>query len=518
MLRAAALSSVGAAASTFGFQLATMGAASAQTGPAGYKALVCIFLFGGNDAHNMLLATDQDSWGRYFAARNTGSSPIALMPPGAPPVASGGTSPVTGRTLPQGDAAYASPEAWGGVLPVTSAIPNPVPAGTSAASRSFALNPHLAALLPLWQSGRLAAVANVGPLVRPTSKAQYRARSVPLPANLMSHNDQQSTWQAGAAEGARRGWGGLLADQFLSLNGANNVFTAISTAGNAVFLSGRDVVQYQVANSSTPGIQVASASPTAALFGAAGGGARAREIMRDAGGANYFMRDYAGRTIRSLDTSALLNAAFADPAIAAVPAPAQLLNPITRVMETNPLAVQLQTVARLIATSSSFSMRRQVFFVSMGGFDNHDIQNTTQSPLMARLGHALAYFDGLLGNLNGVNMRPQVTAFTASDFSRTFTTNGDGTDHAWGAHHFVLGGAVRGGAVFGQYPTLGVDQGSFVNPDMSGNILIPTTSVDQYAGSLARWFGLSDSQIAGIFPNIPNFSSRYLDLFSDVAA
>jgi uncharacterized protein (DUF1501 family) len=189
-----------------------------------------------------------------------------------------------------------------------------------------------------------------------------------------------------------------------------------------------------------------------------------------------------------------------------VPAPTQLLNPITRVNETNALAVQLQSVAKTIAANAVLGIRRQVFFVSMGGFDNHDIQNSTQSPLLARLAHAMAYFDGAIANLNGIDMRPQVTAFTASDFSRTFTTNGDGTDHAWGSHQFVLGGAVNGGNMYGQFPTLGVDQTGFANPDMSGNILVPSMSVDQYAGTIGRWFGLSEGQLDSIFPNLRNFN------------
>jgi uncharacterized protein (DUF1501 family) len=509
--RATALSCVGAAASTFGFQLATMGNAAAQTAPT-YKALVCIFMFGGNDSNNMVLATDNDSWGRYWSARQTGVNPIALMPAGTAATPPGGSNPVTGRVLANNNTAYTFPEAWGGVLPITSAIPNPVPPGTNAASRTFGLNPHLAPLLPIWQAGRLAVAANVGPLIVPTTKAQYRNRSVPLPRSLMSHNDQQSTWQAGATEGARRGWGGLMADQYLSTNGLNSVFTAISTAGNQVLLAGNNVIQYQMSTSQTnPAIRINSAAAnTTTVFGAANAGARVREIIRDTAGSSYFMQDHGSKVIRSQDAADLLNAQFAAGSPGAtVPAPTQLLNPISRAMENNGLAVQLQTVAKVIAANQLLGMRRQVFFVSIGGFDNHDIQNTSQSPLMARLAHAMAYFDGALANLGGVDMRPQVTTFTASDFSRTFTTNGDGTDHAWGSHQFVMGGDVLGGSVYGQYPTLGIDvQNGFQNPDMSGNILIPTMSVDQYAGTIGRWFGLTDGQLDPILPNLRNFTNR----------
>jgi uncharacterized protein (DUF1501 family) len=502
---------VGAAASTFGFQLATMGNAAAQTAST-YKALVCIFMFGGNDSNNMVMATDTDSWGRYWSARNTGVNPIALMPVGTAATPPGGTNPVTGRVLANNNTAYERPEAWGGVLPVTSNIPNPVPPGTNAAARTFGLNPHMGALLPIWQAGRLAVAANVGPLIVPTTKTQYRNRSVPLPASLMSHNDQQSTWQAGSTEGARRGWGGLMADQYLSTNGLNSVFTAISTAGNQVLLAGQNVIQYQMSTSQTnPAIRINSATAnTTTVFGAANAGARVREIIRDTAGSSYFMQDHGAKVIRSQDAADLLNAQFAAGAPGAtVPAPTQLLNPITRANENNGLAVQLQTVAKVIAANQVLGMRRQVFFVSIGGFDNHDIQNTSQSPLMARLAHALAYFDSVLANLGGVDMRPQVTTFTASDFSRTFTTNGDGTDHAWGSHQFVMGGEVLGGSVYGQFPTVGIDvQNGFQNPDMSGNILIPTMSVDQYAGTMGRWFGLTDGQLDSILPNLRNFTNR----------
>jgi uncharacterized protein (DUF1501 family) len=506
--RMSALSCVGAAASTFGLQLATVGAAGAQTAPSDYRALVCIFLFGGNDSNNMVLATDNDSWGRYFSARNNGSSPIALMPPGTPATAIGAVNSVTGRTV--GAADY--PEAWGGVLPITPSTPNPVPAGTNASTRTFALNPHMGALLPLWQSGRLAIAANVGPLIVPTTKQQLLSLSVKLPANLQSHNDQASTWQSGASEGATKGWGGLMADQILANNGPNGVFTAISTAGAAVFLSGQTVIQYQMStNQTNPATRITSAaSATTSLFGVSGGGARIREIIRDTGPTSYFGKDYDAKVVRSMDTADFLNSTFASAAISAIPAPGQVTNPITHNAETNPLAVQLESVAKVIAANQTFGVKRQVFFVSIGGFDNHNSMNAQHSPLMARLAHALAYFDATLSNLNGVDMRSQVTTFTASDFSRNFTNNGDGTDHAWGAHHFIMGGSVRGGTIYGQYPTLGVDQGSFNNPNMSGGVIIPTMSVDQYAGTMGKWFGLSAGQLDTIFPNLKNFAARDL--------
>jgi uncharacterized protein (DUF1501 family) len=499
---AGALSMFGAA-TPLAMQLATLGSASAQAAP-DYRALVCLFMFGGNDSHNMLLATDPDSWGRYWSARNTGSDPIALMPVGAAPVAPGQVAPLTGRTVNND-----SPERFGGVLPVNSLTPNAIPLGTNATTRTFALHPVLAPLVPIWQAGRLGALANVGPLIVPTTKAQYQARSVPLPASLMSHNDQQSIWQASAGEGARRGWGGLIADTMLSQNGANAVFTGVSVAGNQVFLAGQSAVQYQMTTNAQPAVRINPATGTT-LNTSSLAVTRMREIIRDNAHVSLFGQDHASVVRRSMDVADALNQAFSSSLATGVPAPPANVNPITGATENNALATQLQTVARMIALNSVLGLRRQVFFVSIGGWDTHDFQNQNQTVLLGRVAHAMAYFDSVLANLGGANMRDRVTTFTMSDFSRTFTTNGDGTDHAWGAHHFVMGGAVRGQNVWGQYPTLGVDQGTFRNPDADRNITIPTTSVDQFGATLGRWFGVPDAQLDQIFPNLRNFASRDL--------
>ena len=501
--RALAALTLGAgAASPFAMQLAAIGEASAQAASS-YKALVCLFLFGGNDGHNTVLATDNDSFGRYFAARNIGADQIALMPVGTAPQALGATSPFNGRTVTR-----TTPEFWGGVLPITPATAQTVPAGTNATSRTFALHPMLAPIIPLFSAGRLAIQANVGTLIQPTTKAQYTAKSVPLPVSLFSHNDQQAEWQSGGPLGTRYGYGGLMADLVFSGN-TNSVFTAISTAGNAVFMSGRSVVQYQVTTSATPALAISGATASS-LFGSSVASARMSDIIRDASGASYFASDQATVVKRSMDSASQLNSAFAAAAVQAVPAVPAYTNPLTNATQTNNLAVQLQTVARLIAANSTLGAKRQVFFVSLGGFDTHQFENSTQPNLLAELAQALTYFDSALSNIGGVDMRSSVTTFTASDFSRTFTSNGSGTDHAWGSHHFVMGGAVKAGTIYGQYPTLGVDQGSFANPDMSGNALIPTTSVDQYIATLGAWFGTSATDLATIFPNLANFSAKNL--------
>ena len=503
----AAAAPLGAAA-PFALQLATLGSAAAQSAPTGYKALVCIFLFGGNDSNNMVLATDSDSWSRYVLARNTGNDPIALMPPGTPPAAVGSVSPVTARTVTR-----STPEFLGGVLPVAPVTPNPVPAGTSASTRTFGLHPAMTPLVQgassPWNSGRLAILANVGPLIVPTTKTQYNNRTVPLPLNLMSHNDQVSIWQSGAAEGAQRGWGGLMADTMLAQNGSSAVFTAVSATGNAVFLAGDTAVQYQISTSTQPAIQP-NAATGGNLYGSATAAFALSDSIRDTSGASLFAQDHAAMTRRAMDSAQALNAAFATGAATAVPAPTPYVNPVTGAAEANQLAFQLMTVARSVAAAPVLGITRQVFFVGMGGFDTHDVQNPTHTNLMGKLAHAMAYFDGVLGGIGGMDMRGGVTTFTMSDFSRTFSSNGDGTDHAWGGHQFIMGGAVRGRDMYGQFPTVGVDRSGFSNPDMSGNVIVPTTSVYQMGATLGKWFGISDAQLLTIFPNLGNFSRRDL--------
>lgn len=490
-------------AAGFGLQMAAAGTAAAA-GASDYKALVCIFMYGGNDANNMVLPTDGDSWNRYFAARNQGTDPIALMPVGTPATPVGQVNPITGRT-----SALATPEQWGGVLPIVPQTNQAIPPGTSALTRTFALHPHMAPVQDIFNAGRLAVLANVGTLINPVTKAQYKAKSVPLPASLFSHNDQQSTWQAGATEGARLGWGGQMGDLLASQNGVNTIFTAITTQGSAVFLAGRNVLQYPLSANASPAIVVTGAT-AGSLFGSSLGPAALKDIIMDTAGASDFANDYAAVTGRSVGAAATVNSVFSQSVVTDVPSPPAYTNPAKNAVETNALALQLRTVARMIAAGPAFGLKRQVFLVSAGGFDTHDTQNRDQPNNLAKLAQGLKYFDDVLANIGGVDMRANVTTFTASDFSRTFNTNGDGTDHAWGGHHLIMGGAVRGGDMYGQFPTVGMDINGFDNPDMAGSAFIPTTSVDQYAATLGSWFGVSNGDLNTIFPNLRNFSSANL--------
>ena len=497
--QAGAMSVLTGSAAPLALNLLAAGSAAAQTAT-DYKALVCLFFFGGNDAYNMVLPTDSASWQAYTATRNQAPDSIALLAPG---------------TAPNTAAAAGSPARLGGVLPI---------APLNAQGRTFALHPLMGTLQTMFDTDkRLAIVPNIGPLVLPTNKTQYGQSSHPKPKSLYSHNDQQNTWQALAPEGATSGWGGRMGDLVASAN-TNPVFTAVSAAGNAVWLAGRNVRQYQVGTNGAVRLGVDSNNR---VFGSADVGAALQRIASTSRGTHLFEADIAAVGKRSIDAEVLLRTALkaaSDPAFGTPPTSGnynantdpKLLypNPLNGGNSFNALAQQFQVVARMIDAGmrGASGASRQVFFVSLGGFDTHDFQNRNQADLLARVAHALRYFDTALGAIGARNM---VTTFTASDFGRTFTSNGDGTDHGWGGHHFVMGGAVRGGDLYGRFPVLATKNANNNNFDGSGDQLgngamLPGTSVDQLGATLGRWFGVSDSALLDIFPNLANFSTRDL--------
>lgn len=497
----AGLAGLGAAA-PFALQLTAAGQLAAATAT-DYKALVCIFMYGGNDANNMVMATDQDSYNRYWAARFTGDTPIALMPVGAAKVAVGATSPITGRVV----ADAFSPEAWGGMLPIVPKTAQAIPAGTSASTRTFAIHPMMGPMQSLFNANRVAVLANVGTLIQPVTRKDYE-NNAHLPPNLFSHNDQQNMWQAGGIEGTEIGWGGKLADMILSGNGANSIFTALTTAGNTVFLSGENTLQYPMNVYGDPAQRIDAT--TGWLYGGSGPSQQIRLDIRNVANGNYFADDHAGVVTRSMAATDLINSAFNKTGPKNVLAVPGFVNPFDGTKGDSYFMRQLAAVAKMVAAAPLLGVKRQVFLVSMGGFDTHDGQNQAQPSNMAELSQGLAYFDAALSNINGADMRSAVTSFTASDFSRTFVTNGDGTDHAWSGHHFIHGGAVKGRDMYGQFPTVGVDGHNFRNPDIADNAMIPTTSVDQYAATLGKWFGVADGDLHTIFPNLHNYSTPYL--------
>ena len=464
---ASALSAVGPTVAPFALNLAAVGSAAAQStcSASDYKALVCIYLYGGNDSFNMVIPTDDASFAAYTAARDLQPAPILIQRTGT-----------------------------------YSAIPLP-----SVVDRPVALHPEMTHAAALFEARRLAIVPNVGPLAYPiASTAEYNtlASQRKLPVRLFSHNDQTSAWQAFGPEGTTVGWGGRLGDLFASCNGARSTFTSISATGNVVFLAGDTTMQYQV--TSTGAVTVPNT--TGALYGAANGGDALKRIAaRTRPDDHLLLREQASTTRRSIDLGTDLNTLMVANASVAVAPTWRTVNPNdATVAAGNSLSEQLRIVARIIggAVKPASGIKRQVFMVGLNGFDTHDGQPIGHARLLGRLSQALDYFNTLLATPE-INAANAVTTFTASEFGRTFGSNGDGTDHGWGAHHLVMGGAVDGGKVHGVIPEMGLNAPRTV----ARGSMIPAISVDQYAGHMARWFGASNSDLATLFPNLSRFSA-----------
>lgn len=441
LLRACALGATGAAA-PLALNLAALGAAAAQSAPPSYKALVCVFLYGGNDPYNTLVPFDDAAYRAYAAARGDIALPREALR----------------ATALRGKVAAAG----GG---------------------QFALAPALAPLAPLYENGQMAALLNVGPLVVPTSKADYISARVPLPPKLFSHNDQQSYWQALAPEGAASGWGGRLTDLFAGAN-AQRTFTGITAGGSTVLLAGRKVAGYRVGiNGSTP-IELLYRD----MYGSSACTALLRQLITQPR-EHLMERELSRIAAQSINADTQLRAALAD---VAVPGGFN-----------SPLAQQLKIVARIIGARQALGARRQVFFVSQNGYDNHTGLNDTHPALLRELGQSLAVFQAALSSLG---VADQVTTFTASEFGRTLGSNGNGSDHGWGSHHLVLGGAVNGGRYYGTHPEIALDGPGFVD----NGRLLPTLAVDQLGASLGAWFGAGRDELGMVFPNLRNFDAGNL--------
>jgi uncharacterized protein (DUF1501 family) len=466
-LRTASMASMaGFYVSPFFLELNSLAAMAQESSGTDYRALVCVYLQGGNDGHGTVIATDPDSYAAFVAARQ-----------GAP-----------GLAYPLSE-----------LLPITLKTPQ--------TGRTFALNPALTGVQNLFNAGRAAIVANTGTLVVPATKTQINNNSVTLPDSLFSHFDQTAAWQAIASNlgsGERVGWGGAVADAIEAMNmNSNSMFTCISTAGNALFLAGNTSFQLNVTS--------AGPIPIYGLTNPPFGGPSTTNPLSNVLSAeenNLFAQEYEIIIQRSIQAQAMLATAMAPAGVGGVANPPQYLDPMTNMLTANPLAQSLQTVARIIAGRASLGVTRQIFYVQLGSFDTHNNQAQQHAQLLTQLGGAFEYFDSLMV---GMGLSNNVTAFTISDFGRTLTSNSNGTDHGWGSHHFVVGGAVQGENMYGTYPIIGANQAN----DVGEGRLIPTTAVEQYAGTLAQWFGLSDSQIRQVFPNFGNFgTSPYLGFMS----
>lgn len=416
------------------------------TSGSGYQALVCIFMTGGNDGHNTVIPinTAQQGFGLYQNARATMGLPQASLLP----INNGGDV--------------------------------------------YGLHPQLTEIQALYNAGHAAVLANVGMLVKPVDRNAYNTNNTSiLPNALFSHSDQATQWQTAIPTGlGNTGWGGRMADLMQSVNSGATFPSTASMSGSSLFLAGRQTFAANVPGGSAALLNTVNSARAAGL----------QQLLTFDNGLQLVQA--ANATLnRGVSYANALSGALAGSTL-------QTSFPlIGNDGSPNLLALQLQTVARIIKVRSTLGLSRQIFFCNIDGFDTHGGQLSIQDNLLSQLSKAVGAFYQATQEL-GVDQN--VTTFTASEFGRTLTPNGSGgTDHAWGNHHFVIGSAVKGGQFFGQFPSLALGS----NYDATGRgCLIPTTSVDQYGGNLAQWFGVGAGNLNSIFPNIGNFSTTNLGI------
>jgi uncharacterized protein (DUF1501 family) len=415
-----------------------------------YRALVCIFLFGGNDSNNTIIPTDDTNFQAYSSIRGS----LALTPA------------ELSQTVYNGSAPYA----FHGKLPE---------------------------LASMFSSKELAVVANVGSLVQPLTRAQYQAAATPVPLNLFSHSDQQLQWQTSIAQGnSPTGWAGRVADYIESQKiNSSNFPVFFSVAGNALLGTGATTQPVAIA----PGGSLALTGFNTSAASQARLSALNSLLKLDSGVA---LAQAANSTLsNSLTDATALGAALAKG------------TPLKTTFPTSALGQQLQQVAQVIQVAGNLGMSRQIFFCSLGGFDTHAGELEAHNTLYPELSQAIAAFYSATQELG---VAQNVTTFTESDFSRTFQpTTTDGSDHAWGSHHMVVGGAVVGGQIYGSFPAFQL--GGPNDTDTRGR-WIPTLSIDQYGATLASWFGIPASALPTVFPNLANFGGQQIGLFGPMVS
>ena len=418
-----------------------------------YKALVCVFLVGGNDSWNMVVPTSATEYATYASTRQNMAIAQASLLPISPLVSDGAT---------------------------------------------YGFHPSMPGAAALFNQGQLAVVANLGPLITPTTKAQYQAQSVPLPPQLFSHLDQQNQWHSLQGKATlKTGWAGRIADLLAAATTSQTLPLNLSLAGQTFYEAGASTVPYVMGTT----------GPVAfAGLGTSGTAAARRQSFLNIANATYgtaYERVFAQVEQRALQYANEVNQAIASaPSLAALPD-----NPPAGSTLGKPLSLQLRTVAKLIASRAQLNVQRQVFFVALGGFDTHDNQLADQPGLLDQVSTALQAFYEATVEL-GVSQ--SVVTFTESDFARTLTSNGDGTDHAWGGLHLVVGGAVKGQTIYGHYPSMQIG-----GPlDVGAGRLIPDFAVDQYAATLARWFGVAASDLPSVCPSLGNFVQQDMGFLS----
>jgi uncharacterized protein (DUF1501 family) len=428
-------------------------AADSSSGPvraaadADYKALVCLFLSGGNDGNNVLVPYDQSSYNNYATAR-------------------GGIAVARSNLLPLSMRTYAD-------------------------GRAYGLNADLKELKPLFDQGKIAFLANVGTLLRPTTLADYKA-GIALPNQLYSHLDQSTQWQSSIPDQPfRTGWGGRMADLVDAMNQNNQISMSISLSGSNYFQVGNSVSPYAL---SPWGAEVLDG------YWAGGVGQDATRYATTKRLLDTPYENVLGSSFASATKSAVTASEYMATALRSAPT---LKTVFPGAFPSGTTSAKLQMVAKLIAMAASMGLKRQLFFVNIGGYDVHAAQVEGHSVLLKELGAAMAAFYAATVELGVQN---QVTTFTASDFGRSYNPNADGTDHAWGNLQWVMGGAVSGGDLYGKMPSLAVGG----NDDTGRGRWIPSTSVDEYNSTLARWFGVSDANLPVVLPNIGRFAKKDL--------
>ncbi len=401
-----------------------------------YRALVCVYLAGGNDSFNLLVPTNAQDHGAYMASR--------------------------------GNLGIAANE----LLPI-----NPI----DAQGRSFGLHPSVPELRTMFESGEMAFVVNMGTLMAPTTKAQYRNGGVDKPRQLFSHSDQTTQWQAqsAAAEGTH-GWAGRMGDLLLSMNNGSPLSPSVTLSGSTRLLQGQTVVPYALGTNGS--VQLAGFT--------GGRGTRRLATFRQvlAKRQTHMMEtQYADLQDQAMELDELIRTALAAQGALATQFP------------NNSLGNQLKMVARMIGLRNALGVSRQVFFVRLGGFDTHADQLAFHGQLLSTLALSLKAFQDAMGELGTTSA---VTTFTSSEFGRTLGSNGNGSDHGWGGNQMVVGGAVRGRNLYGTWPSLITDGAD----DVGRGRIIPTTAVEQMSATLAKWFGVSPGDMAGLFPGLSRFA------------
>jgi uncharacterized protein (DUF1501 family) len=464
----------------------------------GYKALVCVFLFGGNDSHNTIVPYQGGEYTAYSNLR-------------------GGLASANGLALPQSSLDVASQRL-----------------GTT----GLALHPAMTRLGSLYTSGKMAVVANCGPLLDETTLANYSTPGHPLPPQLFSHSDMQTHWQTMIPDQpADTGWGGRMADMF-RVASAGRLPVSIGLGGGGVFMKGDLTVPYNITPVRYENGAINLGSPVARTPSAAINwnwtGSLPQEVFEKnymTARANLLEQQYSKTVRASLEVGEFVRDAMYN--IDGSGNHTFKSNPggaldVGKWAPSNPLAAQLHSVAAMIAARASLGTTRQVFFVSIGGFDNHGDQfgsNAGAKTLLSGKHFTLLnYVDEALRKFYdatvSMGVADNVTTMTMSDFGRTIKSNGGGSDHGWGGHYFVLGGKVKGGKVIGAQTTGAADTNYFPMPSQIGSVdvgegrLLPTISSDAYTATLARWFGANSTEVAQIFPNLSRFNLQNLDLMN----